>query len=155
MARQPIRVYADTSVFGGVFDEEFSRSSLVFFDWVRRRRLTLVTSALVEEELVPAPERVRRLFEEMLAFAEWVTISREVLDLRRAYVRAGIVTRRSAADALHVAMATANHCPVLVSWNCRDIVHFEKVPRYNAVNKLNGFAEMAIHTPLEVVYDED
>jgi hypothetical protein len=148
-------MYADTSVFGGVFDEEFSRPSLALFDWVRRRRLTLVTSALVEEELVPAPERVRRLFEEMLAFSEWVTISQDVLDLRHAYVRAGIVTRRSEADALHVAMATVNHCPVLVSWNCRHIVHFEKIPRYNAVNKLNGFAEIAIHTPHEVVYDED
>jgi hypothetical protein len=110
---------------------------------------------LVEEELAPAPDEIRHCFEEMLPFAEWATISQEALDLRRAYVREGIVPRRSATDALHVAIASVNGCSVLVSWNCRDIVHFEKIPRYNAVNRLNGFLEIAIHTPLEVVYDQD
>lgn len=35
---QPIRVYADTSVYGGVFDEEFSVPSRRFFDRVRQGR---------------------------------------------------------------------------------------------------------------------
>jgi hypothetical protein len=30
-----IRVYADTSVFGGVFDDEFREESLTFFELVR------------------------------------------------------------------------------------------------------------------------
>ena len=30
----PIRVYADTSVFGGVFDEEFQVASRTFFEQV-------------------------------------------------------------------------------------------------------------------------
>jgi hypothetical protein len=34
-ATRPIRVYADTSVYGGVFDEEFSVTSTAFFDSVR------------------------------------------------------------------------------------------------------------------------
>lgn len=31
------RVYADTSVFGGVFDEEFCDTSRTFFEQVRER----------------------------------------------------------------------------------------------------------------------
>ena len=33
----PIRVYADTSVYGGVFDEEFAKPSRAFFDLVQLR----------------------------------------------------------------------------------------------------------------------
>lgn len=31
----PIKVYADTSVYGGVFDEEFAEPSKIFFEQVR------------------------------------------------------------------------------------------------------------------------
>lgn len=44
----PIRVYADTSVFGGVFDSEFQSASRTFFDQVRGGRFQHVTSALVQ-----------------------------------------------------------------------------------------------------------
>jgi len=46
--RRPIRVYAETSVFGGVFDEEFSKASAEFLEQVRSRRFQLVLSAAVE-----------------------------------------------------------------------------------------------------------
>ena len=44
---------------------------------------------------------------------------------------------------------------LIVSWNIRHIVHFEKSRLYNAVNTLNGYGEIAIHSPLEVVQYED
>ena len=59
------------------------------------------------------------------------------------------------ADALHVALATVARCTVLVSWNFRHIVHLNKIRRYNAANVLHGFGEIAIHSPPEVVPDED
>jgi predicted nucleic acid-binding protein len=149
------RVYSDTSVYGGVFDEEFARSSRSFFEKVRAGKFLLVTSALVEDELAAAPDDVRTFFDQMLPWMERADVSDQALSLRRAYVEAGIVTANALTDALHVAVATAEACRVLVSWNCRHIVHFQKIPMYNAVNRLNGFGEIAIHTPLEVVGNED
>jgi len=55
-----IRVYADTSIFGGVFDEEFREASEVFFDQVRSGQFALVTSAVVLEEMAQAPTEVQR-----------------------------------------------------------------------------------------------
>jgi hypothetical protein len=49
--RQKIRVYADTSVFGGVFDEEFEDASKMFFNAVRKGQFHLLTSELVREEI--------------------------------------------------------------------------------------------------------
>ncbi|MCG3198990.1 MAG: hypothetical protein HUU16_04465 [Candidatus Omnitrophica bacterium] len=54
-----------------------------------------------------------------------------------------------------MALATILACRVIVSWNFRHIVHFQKIPLYNAVNRLMGYSEIGIHTPLEVIADED
>lgn len=48
---------------------------------------------------------------------------------------------------------------MIVSWNFKHIVHFEKIPLYNAVNTLQGFGPIQIYSPLEVAghgnQDED
>ncbi len=61
------------------------------------------------------------------------------------------MTSKSAEDALHVALATTWSCSIIVSWNFRHIVHFEKIPLYNAVNVLNGWGHIGIYSPLEVI----
>jgi hypothetical protein len=48
---KPLRVYADTSVFGGCFDAEFATESKRFFDLVRRGGVKLVVSEVVVREL--------------------------------------------------------------------------------------------------------
>lgn len=149
------RIYADTSVFGGVFDEGFELPSRIFFDQVRQERFHLVISALVRQEIQEAPRHVQTLFQEMEEIAEISDIPGEALDLRDEYLGAGILRRKSMADALHVAAATVLECRAIVSWNFRHIVHFQKVPRYNGVNKANGYTEIAIHTPQEIILYED
>jgi len=110
----------------------------------------------VRDEVAGAPEHVRELFREMLAFAELVEPSEAALALRDAYLHAGVVTQKWAADALHVAIATTEGCAVLASWNFRHIVHFQKTPLYNAVNALNGYPSIAICAPAEVLdYGEE
>ena len=51
-------VYADTSVFGGVFDEEFEADSKAFFESVRTGRFALLISDVVRREIGFAPEAV-------------------------------------------------------------------------------------------------
>ena len=151
-----LRVYADTSVFGGAFDEEFEEASQSFFDMIRRGRFHLLTSVVLQEEIEPAPAEVQELFEEMLNFAEIVDVSETALQLQRAYLDAEIVTEKWATDALHVALATVTGCSMIVSWNFKHIVHFRKIPLYNAVNTLSGYSNIAIYSPQEVIdYEED
>jgi predicted nucleic acid-binding protein len=149
------QVYVDTSVFGGVFDDEFQTASQDFFDQIKIGLFTLVTSAIVQEEIAPAPQEVRDFFDAMLPFAEIVDVTTEALKLRQAYLDAGIVSKKYSTDALHVALATVSGCPIIVSWNFKHIVHHEKIPLYNAVNILNGYNQIAIFSPLEVMKYED
>lgn len=150
-----IRIYADTSVFGGIYDEDFQEESREFFDEVRRNRFTLVTSAVVQAEIEPSPEEVKKFFKEIIDITEIVEVSKEAIQLRDAYLTAGIVTPKYSDDALHVALATVSNCSLIISWNFKHIVHFEKIPLYNAVNTLNGYSEMKIFSPLEVIKYED
>jgi predicted nucleic acid-binding protein len=151
----PVRVYADTSVYGGVFDDAFATPSRRFFDLVRQGRFRLVVSAIVLNEVAPAPEPVRELLDEMVEIADTVVVTDDALRLQQAYLDAGIVTPRSADDALHVALATVGNCGLIVSWNFRHIVHYQKVPLYNAVNALHRRPPLEIRSPSEVIEVED
>jgi len=67
----------------------------------------------------------------------------------------GIVGPKWNADALHVAVATVSACRVIVSWNFKHIAHFQKIPLYNGINQSLGYAPIAIHSPEEVIANED
>lgn len=153
--RRTISAYADTSVFGGVFDDEFREPSRAFISAVKASRFTLITSELVRQEIAAAPQAVRKLFDEMLLLADIAVVTAETIQLQQAYLKADIVSERFAADTLHVALATVSGASMIVSWNFRHIVNFQKIPKYNAVNKLHGYGDIAIYSPLEVIQHED
>ena len=71
------RVYIDTSVFGGYFDEEFSEDTISFFDSVRNGEITLIVSDIIEAEIIGAPDFVKHLFYSCL------TSSSKKLDYRK------------------------------------------------------------------------
>jgi len=155
MTKEPIRVYADTSVFGGVFDVEFTVASNRFFELVRQGRFHLVLSPVVRRELDAAPEKVRAILLAAEKIAEHSVLTPAALRLQAAYLAAGVISDRFSDDALHVAMATVSHCAMIVSWNFKHIVHFERIPLYNAVNVKEGFSPLGIYSPREVIENED
>jgi len=153
--KRTIRTYADTSVFGGVFDEEFAAASKAFFSAVKKAKFVLVTSELVRQEVQAGPKTVRELFLDILPVADIAEITAEALKLQQAYTDAGILSEEYSTDALHVALATVAQASLVISWNFKHIVNFQKIPMYNAVNTLRGYAEIAIYSPLEVIEYED
>jgi hypothetical protein len=84
-----------------------------------------------------------------------IPVSESAIRLQEAYLAARIIGAAHKEDALHVAHATTAGCKLIVSWNFKHIVHFAKIPLYNAVNVLQGYGAIAIHSPLEVIADEE
>ncbi len=153
---KPLRVYVDTSVFGGCFDAEFAEESTRFFDLVRAGRVVVLVSQVVVDELSEAPPQVRELFRS-LAEASMVPVelTSDIIELRDGYVAAGIVSRRFVDDATHVAAATVARADAIVSWNFRHIVRLDKMRAYNQVNLQTGFGLLSIVSPQEVRFDEE
>ncbi len=58
-------------------------------------------------------------------------------------------------DALLTALASLTNVDVLVSWNFRHIVHYDKIRFFNAVNIENGLKSIDIYSPREVTNYEE
>lgn len=55
------RIYLDTSVVGGYFDDEFSEDTIPFFERVKSGEIIIVVSDILEAELLRAPDFVKEL----------------------------------------------------------------------------------------------
>jgi predicted nucleic acid-binding protein len=153
---RPLRIYTDTSVFGGCHDPEFAEHSLRFFSVVAAGRIVVLLSDVVIDELAPAPLKVREVFLGLPAISlERVPLSPEILTLRDAYLTAGVVTEKSLDDATHVAAATVARADAIVSWNFKHIVRLDRMKAYNAVNFTQGYGILTIISPREVLPDEN
>ncbi len=155
-ARKTIRVYVDTSVIGGCFDEEFRRASIQLFDRSRVGDAVLVVSDITLVELASAPETVRGVLEDLPEEClELVHQSRESQELAEEYIRQAVVSRRMVVDAQHIAVATVARVDVLLSWNFRHIVNLDRIHGFNAVNLRLGYPLLEIRSPWEVWKDDN
>ena len=153
----PERIYVDTSVIGGCFDPEFSPWSIGLFKDFRLGLYTPVVSEIVAAEIAPAPEPIRGKYAELVGVgAEILRVDHVSERLADVYLARKIVPPRFADDALHIALATIAEVNVLVSWNFKHIVHYDKIRMFNAVNLELGYSELRIYSPREVThYEED
>ena len=150
------RIYLDTSVVGGCFDAEFQVWSRKLFEDFLRGAFRPVLSDLVEAELGQAPAEVQSFLADfLLQKPEIVRANDEVYDLVNAYKLRNVLNKRYENDLIHIALATCASVDVLVSWNFKHIVRFDKIRLFNAVNLELGYKQLQIYSPREVVrYDE-
>jgi hypothetical protein len=148
----PLRAYLDASVLGGPFDPEFENPSTELIDAILAGEVAALLSDTLLVETGQAPERVRELVRKLLrAGSEALPLSAEAFALRNAYLAAGVLTRKSADDALHVAQATIARADIVVSWNFRHLVNPVRVRLFNGVNVARGYGLVVIMTPFEVI----
>lgn len=144
------RVYIDTSVFGGHFDEEFSEHTIPLFDRIRAGEFIMLYSIVTQDELENAPEKVKYLVKSLKAeFTEFLEITDEAVELATEYITERVVGKTSFADCLHIALATINRADFLASWNFKHIVNIQRIRGYNAINIKNGYKQLEIRSPRE------
>lgn len=145
------RIYIDTSVIGGCFDEEFAPWSKGLMKDFHLGNFKPVLSEIVAAEMIPAPEEVRNEYAELLRLEpEFAELNDGVRELAKAYQEKGIVPVKFSNDLLHIALATVADVDLVVSWNFRHIVRFDKIRMFNAVNREQGYKQIEIHSPREV-----
>ncbi len=149
------RFYFDTSVFGGVFDDEFEKASLILFEKVKLGQITCVYSELLETELKRAPADVKDFFKSLPSVnTELIDISEEAQKLAQDYINENVVGKTSFSDCLHIAVATISKVDILVSWNFKHIVNVYRIRGYNSVNLKSGYGIIEIRSPKDIVGNE-
>ena len=150
------KIYIDTSVFGGYYDEEFSEFTIPLFDRINNHEFTLLFSPVTQDELENAPENVRELVKSLKAeWTEYIEVTDESVELATEYITEKVVGQTSYADCLHIALATINKADFLISWNFKHIVNVQRIRGYNSINIRRGYKELEIRSPRDFANYED
>ncbi len=147
-----MKIYVDTSVIGGCFDDEFSEWSNQLFDAFEGGIELLILSDLTLQELEFAREEVRNKVSKIpKTNLIHIGINDEAIQLAETYIAEGALTKKSYNDALHIALGTINNVDVLASWNFKHIVNLERIRLYNSINLRHGYKMIEIRTPREII----
>ena len=150
------RIYIDTSVFGGYFDEEFMEHTIPLFDRIYSGEYVVLYSTVTQEELENAPEKIKDLVKKIkVEQTEFIETTDEAIDLASEYILEKVIGKTSFADCLHIALATINRADFLISWNFKHIVNIERIRGYNSINIKNGYKQLEIRSPREFSKYED
>jgi predicted nucleic acid-binding protein len=147
-----MKVYTDTSVIGGCFDEEFKQWSNALFQEFIVGTKRIMLSDLTLQELELARDEIGNKIQEVpTQHIIPVEIGDEAMALAETYINEGALTNKSYNDALHIAIATLNNSDVLASWNFKHIVNLDRIRLYNSINMRLGYRLIEIRTPREIL----
>jgi hypothetical protein len=146
-----LTVYLETSVISGYNRQRFHKIWVEFFDLIRAGKIKPVVSENAIEEL--ADEGTPQEVLDNLSTIDFVPIATtaEMDRLGELYMQKGIIDRGNARDALHVAIATILEVDVLATWNMTHIVNPFHIPLFNKVNRKEGFKDITILKPEEII----
>ena len=146
------RIYIDTSIVGGYFDEEFKEATTKLFERLENNEVIFVISDLLDLELINAPDHVRKLLLKYSADKfERIELTEEAVALADMYISNKVVGRTSVEDCRHIALATIHKVDVLASWNFKHIVNLDRIKGYNSVNLRFGYSMIEIRSPKDLI----
>ena len=146
------RIYIDTSIVWGYFDEEFKEATIKLFERLENGEIIFVVSDLLDLELINAPQQVREhLFKYPADKFQRIELTEEAIKLADTYIDAKVVGKTSLEDCRHIALATIHKVDVLASWNFKHIVNLDRIKGYNSVNLRLGYSMIEIRSPKDLV----
>jgi predicted nucleic acid-binding protein len=149
-------IYLDTSIFGGLYDEEFKEFTEPLFERIKNFEFKIIHSNVTEQELENAPERIKATIKLLPENStKFVKSDIETINLAKKYIEEGVVGATSYADCLHIALATKHNANILVSWNFKHIVNVVRIVGYNSVNTAEGYKPIDIRSPRELMNYEN
>ncbi|NUM81497.1 hypothetical protein HUU42_11890 [bacterium] len=74
-----MRFYIDTSVFGGFFDEEFTKDTKKLFDEIDSGKIEIVSSVVTISEIAGAPIHVKELLDSYPQEIQFLELNKTVL----------------------------------------------------------------------------
>lgn len=146
------RIYIDTSIVGGYFDEEFKVATIKLFERLENNEIIFVVSDLLDLELINAPQQVRELLQKYQSDKfQRVELTEDAIKLADTYIHEKVVGKTSIEDCRHIALATIHKVDVLASWNFKHIVNLDRIKGYNSVNLRLGYSMIEIRSPKDLV----
>lgn len=146
----------DTSVFGGLYDEEFQEFTKPLFERIKKSEFEVIFSNITEQEMENAPEKIKETTK-LIPKDSILLVKSDIesVKLAKKYIENGVVGPTSYADCLHIALATIHNANILVSWNFKHVVNIVRIVGYNSVNIAAGYKQIDIRSPRELMTYEN
>lgn len=145
-------IYVDTSVIGGYYDKEFYYDTRLFFDRIFNKEFIIHLSDISDAELSLAPEKIKNLKNRIPKDClKYIELDDNSKILAETYMKEKILGKASFNDAYHIAIASVHRLDVLVSWNFKHIVNYDKIKFFNSINLKLGYPMIDIRSPKELI----
>ena len=152
-----LRLYFETTMFNYYFDSERDGhlATVKMFEAIRAGEFEGYTSEYVAFELRNSPEPKQS---EMLSLIEkfgiiMLELNEEIDRLSETYIRDGVIPAKYQFDSAHVAAAVVNGMDCVLSFNFRHINRLKTKEMTSLVNLREGYKNVIICTPMEVIGD--
>ena len=91
-----LKIYIDTSVFGGFFDEKFSVFTKNIFKQINNDKYICVVSDLTLQELEKAPKNVLNIYKEIPSSSKIIlSVNDEAIELANLYINEKYLLKNS------------------------------------------------------------
>ena len=154
--RKP-KIYLETTVFNHYFDTNREAHIATVKLFKEMWRYEAYTSAYVIEELEEAQEPKRS---DMLGLIskygiKVLEVEDEAERLAEIYVNEGVIPAKFTYDGLHIAIATINDLEYIFSLNFKHINKLKTKIMTGVINLREGYRQITIANPMEVVEDDE
>jgi hypothetical protein len=152
------RVYLETTVVSYLTarpnrDVVIAGHQQTTHEWwdTRRGNYELCISQLVLKEAGAGDSEAAQERLDVLKSMTLLETSAQALDLAKELIQAGALPAKAADDALHIAVASMNGIPYLLTWNCRHLANATMRPPIETVCAGKGVKAPIICTPEELL----
>lgn len=153
--KRKLKLYIDTSVWNMALEKDrvHSETTNDFLKLVTKENYLLIVSNLVMAEIARANDFRRKELSNLIEKYKPLLIysDESVTSLANSYTLEKLIPVRFRDDAIHIAIATINHCDFLVSWNFKHIVKASTIKGVHGINFKEGFGMLEIVSPSQFV----
>jgi len=156
-----LKLYLETSVWNFLFADdapEKMHKTQELFSSLKQELFEIYISDIVIAELSDTPDINKRglLLSSVKEYNPIELIRDEEVDaLVKKYMEERIFPERFIDDARHIAVAVVNNIDIVVSWNQDHMVKVQTRFGVNGVNRLEGYKDIDIATPEEILKHDE
>ena len=153
------KLFIETTVFNFYFEGKHGqkrKDAIRLFEEIAKGKYEAYSSDEVYTELKKASldkfNKMDVLFEKYVK--RTLEISPEIERIAEIYINRGIIPAKSKEDALHIACAVVNNLDFVISYNMGHIIKTKTMIGTGLVNLREGYRQIGLSTPTEVLnYD--
>ena len=155
-----LKIYLDTSVISYLDQQDAPERMKItkkFWNEISNEMYDVVISDIAITELAKNKENKLKILFEYINQIEYISEpeTEESAKLVESYLKYGTLSEKSRDDLRHIALATVSNCDVVVSWNFKHFVNLKTINKVQAINKLEGYAEIQIMPPNMILGDDE